>query len=72
MLDTIAGALPLRPVVRLVVAATAPTAQPIDPAELLVVLAWLVVGAAVVAWRFDWAPREAGPARAGTRPARAS
>lgn len=63
VLDVVAGALPLRPLVRLVVAATAPTPQPVDLAELLVVAAWLVVGSAVLARRFDWAPRE-GRARA--------
>lgn len=72
VLDVVAGALPLRPLVRSVVAATAPTPQPVDPAELLVVVAWLVVGSVVLARRFDWAPREsAGPARRA-RAARAS
>lgn len=68
VLDTVAGALPLRPVVRLMVEATAPTPEALNPAELLVVLAWLVVGTAVVAWRFDWAPHEAR-ARARREPA---
>ncbi len=72
VLDTIAGALPLRPLVRAVVAATAPTAQPVDPAHLLVVTAWLVAGAAVVAWRFGWEPRDTAAPTRRARPARAS
>ena len=72
VLDTVAGALPLRPLVRSVVAATAPTAQPVNPAELLVVLAWLVVGSAVLVRRFDWAPRESKAPARRARAARAS
>ncbi len=72
VVDAIAGALPLRPLVRSVVAATAPTPQPLEMGQLLVMVAWLVAGAAVVAWRFRWEPRQIAARARRVRPVRAS
>jgi hypothetical protein len=67
VIDRISWSFPLRHATRAMTLAAAPSDFPgsgLQVDHLAVILAWTVVGAAVVAWRFSWEGRE--PKRATT------
>ncbi len=67
-IDAIAGFFPLRHAVRAMTEATADGGSVLNPVHLVVLAAWAVAGAAVVAWRFGWEPAAARPRRRGRGP----
>ncbi|GAA3950377.1 hypothetical protein Aau02nite_77380 [Amorphoplanes auranticolor] len=72
-LDRIGSALPLRHFARAMAQTFDPTGggYGFRPGDLLVMVAWGLLGAILALWRFGWMPRGARPAHATTTPVEA-